>query len=243
MKLAAIALWLLAGAGVAAGVYWGFLITPESTAGSLALSALLMLTALLLAGTTISGALLAWRRGWSPALLRPAAANAAAIIPAAIVIGAVWWVVGRATGAATIYSGQITAWFMASLGWSDVSGMFTAFAWIATWLRWVVAPMLALSLTAAIVDTGWSAIAQPSWLTRALSPRRLTMATLWFGLLIGLPWTYLAPWRPAALPPTSIELAFIITKLGITALLMAVGAALFIRESLPRPPALHAPST
>ena len=38
--------------------------------------------------------------------------------------------------------------------------------------------------------------------------------TLWFALLVAAPWVYLAPWRPAGLPPTSVELAFIASKLS-----------------------------
>ena len=43
----------------------------------------------------------------------------------------------------------------------------------------------------------------------------------WFAVLIALPWLYLVPWRPAGLPATSIELAFIVAKLSVTAILMA----------------------
>jgi hypothetical protein len=73
-------------------------------------------------------------------------------------------------------------------------------------------------------------------LRRALRPRAIAAATLWFGALIALPWLYLVPWRPANLPPNSIEFAFIVTKLLISAILFAIGAALIVNEASRLPP-------
>ena len=95
----------------------------------------------------------------------------------------------------------------------------------------MIAGLLALSLMAGFVAVGWRALAQAAWLRRALRPRAIAAATLWFGGLIALPWIYLVPWRPASLPPTSIEFAFIVAKLSIAAILFAVGAALMIYEA------------
>ena len=66
------------------------------------------------------------------------------------------------------------------------------------------------------------------------------MATLWFGGLIALPWMYLVPWRPQSLPPTSIEFAFIVAKLSVSAILFAIGAALVTYEAS-RVPGIAAP--
>ena len=81
-------------------------------------------------------------------------------------------------------------------------------------------------------------LAQAAWLRRALRPRAIAAATLWFGGLIALPWIYLVPWRPEGLPPTSIEFAFIVAKLSVSAILFAIGAALVVYEAsrLPPPP-------
>ena len=84
---------------------------------------------------------------------------------------------------------------------------------------------------AGFVAVGWRALAQAAWLRRALRPRAIAAATLWFGGLIALPWIYLVPWRPQALPPTSIEFAFIVAKLSVSAILFAVGAALMTYEA------------
>ena len=230
MKLAAITLWILAGATLTGGAYWTFLITPESTVGSLAVSALLLGIAFFLLAVTVSGAIQGWARGMSPSIFRSAITGVAAIVPAVLVFAAVWWLVGSVTDRVTIYSGQINAWFIARFGWSDVSGLFRAIDWAAIWMKGVAAPMLALSLMGAITLTGWQSLTPAAWLRHAVSPLRLAPATFWFALFVAAPWTYLAPWRPEGLPATSVELVFIIAKLSVTGVLMAIGAALMIRE-------------
>ncbi|MGE0863776.1 MAG: hypothetical protein AB7P34_07725 [Vicinamibacterales bacterium] len=232
MRLVTVTLWILIGAALTGGAYWSFLITPESTVWTLGVSALLLLTAAVLVGITVTGAMVGWREGISATLLRTAVGRAPAIVPAAVLVALVWWLTGLATDRMTIYSGPINAWFIAALGWDDVSWLFTGITWLANWLRWVVAPLLALSLMAGVVLAGWRALAGVSWLRHALAPVNLGMATLFFGLLIAAPWIYLAPWRPAGLPATTIELAFIIAKLSVTALLMATGVALIVRQAI-----------
>ena len=113
MKLAVTCLWLLAGATLTGASYWTFLITPESTAGSLALSALLLLVSFFLLAVTLSGAILAWARGLSAQLFRDAVTSASPIVPAALIFAAIWWIVGSVTDQVTISSGQINAWFIA----------------------------------------------------------------------------------------------------------------------------------
>lgn len=239
MKLAAVTLWVLAGAALAGGAYWAFLVTPESTVGSLAVSVALLLAALFLAAITVSGAIAGWRQGISSSHLRAAVAGVPAIIPAGLIIVLIWWLVGGFTDRVTIYSGQINAWFIAKLGWANVSWLFTGIGWVALWLKWVVASMLAVSMMASFMVSGWRAFGATSWLTRAVSPGRLGAATLLFVVLVAAPWIYLAPWRPSGLPATSVELMFIIAKLSVTALLMAIGFALIIRQAIRMTPAEH----
>ena len=233
MRLVSFTLCILAGAALTGGAYWSFLVTPESTVGALAASSLLIITAAFLAAVTVGGAILGWRDGLSASHLRTTIAGVPAAIPGALVVFAVWWLVGSATDRVTIYSGQLNAWFIASFGWDDVSWLFTGIAWFSVWLKWVVAPMLALSLMASVLVAGWRTLTGMRWVTRALAPLSLGIATIAFGVLIAAPWTYLTPWRPEGLPATSIELAFIIAKLSVTALLMASGLALIIRQATP----------
>jgi len=231
MRLATVTLWILAGAALTGGAYWTFLITPESTIWSLAVSGLMLIMTGVLLGMTLSGAIVGWRQGVSARQMRDAASGIPAIVPAAAIVGLIWWLVGGATDRVTIYSGPINAWFIARFGWDDVSWIFTSINWLAAWLNWVVAPMLALSLMAGIMATGWRTLMQAAWITHALSPLRMVVATACVGVFVATPWLYLAPWRPAGLPATTIEITFIIAKLSVTALLMAVGAALIIRQA------------
>ena len=144
MRLVTVTLWLLAGAALTAGAYWSFLITPESTIWSLAMSALLLLTTLLLAAITVSGAIVGWRDGISTGHVRTAVVGVPAMIPAALIIALLWWLTGSVADRVTTYSGPINAWFIATLGWDDVSWLFTGVTWLARWVEWVVAPMLAI---------------------------------------------------------------------------------------------------
>lgn len=231
MRLVAVTLWLLAGAALTGGVYWSFLITPESTIWSLAASALLLIVTAFLFALTLTGAMVGWRHGISASHLRAAVAAVPGIIPAALPAALIWWLVGSATDRITIYSGPINAWLITAVGWDDVSWLFTGISWLAVWLKGVVAPMLALALMAAILYGGWREIARTAWITRAIAPVPLATATLLFAALVAAPWIYLAPWRPGGLPATSVELAFVIGKLAVTALLMATGVALIIRQA------------
>lgn len=233
MKFALAALWILVVGAITAGVYWTFLITPESTVWTLIASALLAIAALLMAGLTAAGAIALLSSGPSTTAMRRALGAIGAAIPAAMIVLLVWWLTTRAEVWVGLRNGEISAWFIAQFGWADMSWLFTAIRYVAMWFRWVVAAMLALSLIAGVVTIGWRAIGQFAWLGRALRPRALLVATFWFVLLIALPWTYLVPWRPAQLPATSIEFAFIVVKLSASAILAAIGAALMARAAAP----------
>ena len=231
MKLALATLWVLAGSVVTAAVYWGFLITPESTIWALLTSALLAMVAIALAGLTASGAIAMWWLGASLAGVKRAVRAIPGVIPAAAMVWVIWWLAHRVEVWITMRSGQINAWFIARFGWDDMSWLFTTIGIAADWFRWVIAALLAMSLMAGFVAIGWRTLAQPAWLRRALRPRAIAAATIWFGGLIALPWLYLLPWRPQNLPPTSIEFALIVAKLSVSVILFAIGAALVAYEA------------
>ena len=235
MRLLLVASWMLIGAALTAAVYWGFLNTPESTVWALMVSAVLALLALALIGFTAAGAITMWN-GASIGGVKGALRSIPGVVPAALMVWLIWWIARRGETWIAMRSGQINAWFIARFGWDDMSWLFTAVGIAADWFRWVIASLLALSLMAGFVAIGWRALAQTAWLRRALRPRAVAGATLWFGALIALPWLYLVPWRPQNLPPTSIELAFILTKLAIAALLIALGAALITYEAATQTP-------
>ena len=232
MRLAVVTISLLAGGAVTAGLYWLFLTTPESTVWTLILSALLALFALAMLSLTINTAIAQWSRGFSVAGVKAGLARIPSIVPAVLVVAVFWWMAGRLDTWVALHSGGISAWFIARFGWDDISWLFTGIGFFTTWLRWVLAGVLALSLMAGIREIGWLAVFRPAWIGRSLRPRALAGATLWFVVLIVLPWMYLVPWRPAWVPATSAEMVFIVAKLSIAAILMAVGVALMIYEAM-----------
>ena len=235
MRVLLAAVWILVGSAITAGVYWGFLITPESTIWALIVSALLAIVTLAMIGVTANGALVILSQGVSPAGLRRALAAVPNVIPAALIVLLVWWLTSRAETWVALRSGAINAWFIARFGWDDVSWLFSGVRYVAGWVRWVISALLALSLMGGIAAVGWQAIAQVAWLRRALRPRAVLAATLWFVALIALPWMFLVPWRPQNLPPSTIEFAFIVAKLSVSAVLFACGAALVAYEASPAP--------
>lgn len=238
MRIALATLWILITGAIAGGVYWGFLITPESTIWSLIASAILAALALSLIGLAAGGAIAMLWQGPSLTTIKRALHAIPGVVPAALIVLLIWWMANGIEAWLTMRSGPINAWFIARFGWDDMTWLFTAIAYAADWLRWVIAGLLALSLLAGFVGIGWRALTQVAWVTRALQPRTLVFATVWFVVLIALPWLYLVPWRPAGVPATSAEFAFIAAKLSITAILFAAGAALIAYEAsrTPLPP-------
>ena len=231
-RLVGITLWLLIGLAAAAGIYWGFLNTPESTVPALLLSATLAVATLVLVAISVNGASLAWSSGWSGPVIRRSLFGVPAFVIAAIVAGVIWWATGRAVTWVETYSGQISAWFIARIGWADASPLFKTIAWGGRWLQWVVGPLLGLSLLGSILAGEWAS-ARWRWIGRGFSPFRLTFATVWVAIFVAVPLIYLVPWRPRALPATSVEVVFVVAKLGLVTLLVATGVALLVRESIP----------
>jgi hypothetical protein len=231
VRLALASLWILIGGAIAGGLYWGFLITPVSTVLALITSALLAIAVLAMIGVTANGAIAILTSGFSMTGLRRALASVGSIIPAGLIVLVLWWLSSRAELSAAQNSGPINAWFIARFGWDDVSGLFTTIRYVAMWFRWVLGAVLALSVMTLMLESGWSAMVTPAWITRALRPRVLLIATLSLVILIALPWRYLVPWRPEGLPATSIEMVFIVTKLAVAAILAALAVALIAREA------------
>lgn len=230
MRLTVATLWLLVAGALSAGVYWLFLNTPESTVWMLIASTLLAAVFVAGVGVTVSGAVAIWSSDRARAAVAPALRSIPAIVPALLVVAIIWWAASRVDTWLALRNGQISAWFIARFGWADVSWLFASIRYAGLWLRWIVAALLAASLIGSWQASGARAMAQLAWVRRALRPRALLLATVWFLVLIALPWLYLVPWRPASLPPTSVELVFIGAKLSLSAVLAAVGVALIIRE-------------
>ena len=228
--LPATTLVLLGGAVATASIYWAFLNTPESRAWMLALSAVLLLAAALVTATTIGTVLLAW---YSGGVSRPVVVGAVRRLPAfvlpALLVGAVWWLVLRGDAWLAEHSGEISARFIARFDWSDVRWLFQALSWLSLWLRWVVSPFIALVLWRTILVRGWKPTL--TLVRESLRPSGVLTATAIVGILVWVPWTQLAPWRPRGLAPGTTELLFVGVKLGLVAALSALGWSLVARTA------------
>ena len=231
MRFALATIWILIGCAINGGIYWVFLNTPESTVWALGASAVLAVVIAFIDALTVTGALTIWIDGFSRGSVVRAVRAIPSIVPASLIVVLIWWMTLRGETWVGMRSGQISAWFIAQFGWAEIAWLFTGIRYLAIWIRWVLATMLALSLMAGFVAVGVRAVAQLAWLRRAVRPRALFFATLWFVVLIALPWIYIVPWRPAGLPPTSVEVVFIAVKLTLCAIMFAAAVALMVREA------------
>lgn len=221
---------MLGGALVSGAMYWGLLNTPESTVWTLALSVLFAALLTVVAALTIGVVLLAWSgHDWSRALLVRAVRGLPACVPPVLLVALVWSLVLRGTTWVDAHSGEISAWFIARVGWSDVQWLFTTVAWMAWWLQWVVAPFVALVWWRSILVSGWRPTG--ALVREALRPAGVLVATAIVLVLVWMPWTQLVPWRPRSLGPGTMELVFVAAKLGVVALLSAIGWSLVARTA------------
>jgi hypothetical protein len=233
--LAATTIAVLAGAAAAAGLYWGFLSTPESTVVMLVLSALLALAFLTLVAATVNTLLLAWSEGGvSGAVVRKALRQVPAAAAPLLLVAAAWWLVLRADGWVQMRSGEISAWFIARFGWGDVGWLFRTIEWLSLWLRWVLAPFIGLVWWRHILSGTW----RPTRMAvrEALHPLSILAATAILLVLVWAPWTQVVPWRPRGITPGTAELLFVGGKLGLVAVLSALASTLLARTASGRQP-------
>lgn len=235
-RVARAAAWLIAGQLLVGGLYWIFLNTPESNATMLLASTVLLIVMTLVAGVTIGGAILSA----ASSSVGRAVTGAPWIVVAAVPAIVLWWIVTRADVWIAAHSGEIQAWFIASLGWADVSWLMRALAWLSLWLRAVVAPLLCLSLFAALLFAGRRALGRLSWVGRALRIGTLIVATLAVALLVLLP-MQAAYWQIPGLPPTWVEPALAGARLLLIGLVMTIGWAIVV-AMVAEPPTVEPPT-
>jgi hypothetical protein len=230
--------WILGGSAVAAALYWAFLNTPESTVFTLALSAMLALALIAVAGATVGAALTGWSAGWPRLVPGRLVRATVAFVPALLVSAVVWMAIGRALGWLTAHGGEISAWFIATLGWSDVRPLLNAARILGDWLRGVAVPFAALVCVGAVIVDAGRPFTPYAWLPRARLPLRLLLVTAVAALTLWAPFTYGLYWMPRGLPPTWLEPAVALVKFGILALVGALGLSLIARLAA-RLPSVH----
>lgn len=226
--------WLFTGAVITGALYWTLVNTPDSNVLMLTGSALVVLGIIAVGATTVGGAVHLARGGqWSRGMLRTGLATLPRFVVSLAPMLLVAWLSGRAMSWLDAHGGETSAWFIARLGWADVSWLIAGAEWALAWVRWIAGPWLGLTLFVAVTDPGRQAGVFRGWAAAACRWRPLALATLWFIVLIALPWR-LAVWRPGGLPPTWVEPALAGLRLILVALAMATGAALIVREAASR---------
>ena len=221
-----ITLWVLGGTSALTALYWLLLNTPETNALTLSASAMLLLALLVLSAIVVNTAVLMSRGSALGAAVGRGARGTPWFIAVLVPLGVAWWAITAADTWVSSHAGEINAWFIARFGWADISRLLQAAAWFLRWLGWVVAPLAALSLLAALLDHGASGVTRDGWLRRAWHWRTLLVATVIFAGLIVAPWQ-IAEWRPA-LPATWVEPTVAALRLLVVAVLWSAGAALLI---------------
>lgn len=232
-RLPFIAAWLLAGHAAALAMFWALLQIPESSWYTLAASAMTALLALFIAAAAHSGASGGWTADTPLAQgLRLGVRRMPAALLAAAIFLLVWWATGAASDWHGRLRGQLDATVIAQTGSPATSWIHTAIAWLILFVRWSLGLTLAATLLGSLVQDGSRAALRSGWVTRGLHPRRWLPVTVWFVLLLVLPWHYV-DWRPARLG-LGLEPWFVAAKLTVVALLMATGTALVLREGARR---------
>lgn len=225
-RLAVISGCLAIGALVVGGLYWLFLNTPESSALMLAASAGLILVMVLVAGVILNAVIFKALGDGLRISLRRAPRGLLWFVLAAVVVMIGWMVVWRSDAWIAAHSGEISAWFIARFGWSDISALFRTAEWVSIWIRWMLLPVLAIAALASVLHDGARALRSPRWLRRAFNWRVLPLSTLLFVVLVALPW-WATTWRPD-LPPTWIEPTLAAVRLGLIAIVITIGWAMII---------------
>ena len=231
-----VVLWLVAGHAAVGGLYWLLLQVPESNALMLGLSALLVLVAVYLlglvqvAGWRILGAGDSFGRAIAEGLRRAWLV----VFPLAVFL-VFWWVSGAGQDWWGAHAGEIDAWFIASLGWTNTGWVHRTADYILAFIRYGLGVALSVSLLAAIAAVGAGGIGAGWWLRGALGWRYLLVVVAALIAGCALPW-YGVYWRPTSLPPTWVQPAFAAVKLFVLFLVGNVAWA-FILLKAPRPPA------
>lgn len=233
--------WLLAGAGVAGGLFWTFLNTPESTVFTLAASVVLALLIYVATGAALGIVLGGWSAGWTGNPWRHIGASVRAMALPLMAVLAGWWLVGRCLGWVAAHEGEISAWFIATLDWSDVRPLLNGVRVGGEWIRRVLVPFAALAWLGQLVVLGWRPLLDGATWRRGLSPPRLALATAVAMATIWAPLTYGLYWMPRGLPPTWVEPAVAVAKFALMALLGAIGLSLIARLAVGVAPEASAP--
>jgi hypothetical protein len=226
LRTAAIAVWLALGGAVVFGFWWLFLNTSEADVLRLILSGLSLVLAVVTAGVVLNTAIMIAAGGGLTLSARVAIRRLHwFLIGAALVAGAVW--ATRAVDALVAQRyGEINAWFIATMDWTETQPLFDALRYSSIWLRWVFVPVAACAFVAALVRGLGPRVAMRA-LTRAWHWKTLLGATAAFLVLMAWPWRA-AFWVSQPIGPAWTEPLMAALRLSLIAAAASLGAAIFV---------------
>ena len=213
----------------------------------LVLSAVIAVLLVVGAGVIQANALLqiATDRPWRERLILAAKRSGTLVVAIAVWLG-VSWMCGWVDSWHEAHRGEIDAWFIAHLDWTNIAWLHRTIDWLLRFVRYVIGTSLAVALLAAGVMEGAAGVLRLRWIRAAMSPIRLVTIAAIVALFFWLPWRA-AWWRPTFLPPNAIEPAFGAAKLTVLAVVMHIGWALILARAaathmtpfdLPAPPSI-----
>lgn len=226
--------WLAGAHALFLGLFWLLLNVPESNVLMLTTSAVLAVTIVAASGCVETVALLALRgKPFGGRLLRRGFRGVLPFVASLAVFALVWFAASLFDGWWAAARGEIDAWLIAHLHWTNTGWLHAAAGWAVAFVRWVLGLSLALALFAALVrdepteearaqDGGVKAGLARRWLRAALSPRALLGLVILIVVFAWLPWLA-AYWRPGWISPSRAEVFFVATKLGALYLLATIG--------------------
>jgi hypothetical protein len=228
------------GTALAAALFWTLLNVPESNVAALTISAALVLAIVLVIGVTVGFTTALAMTLSVGAALRRALAAVPAFVAGLAAFGILWWVTGRADAWWQATRGEIDATFFryaGTPGTAPVHMLARAIFWL---VRWAVGLSIVAAVTAVVALHGTRSFARG--LRLSLRPWLLAVTAAAALLCWRVLW-HVAFWRPAALPASSVEIAFAAAKLAILYALAALIAAFVLRRyafaaerlSAPRP--------
>jgi hypothetical protein len=226
LRTAAIAAWLAIGGTLVFGFWWLFLNTSEADVFRLILSGLYLLLAAFTAGIVVNTAMMLAAGGGFVLSARVAIRRLHWFLIGGAAVAAGAWATGAADALVLRRYGEINAWFISEMGWTETGPLFDLLRYLSVWLRWVIVPLAACAAISAAVR-GLGARVALRAVTRAWRWKPMLIATVAFVVLIAWPWRA-AFWVSQPIGPAWTEPMVAALRLSLIAAAASLGAAIFV---------------
>lgn len=224
-RLIGAGLWLAVGHAVAFALYVALINVPDANIPMLLLTALLIITSVLtvaLTEATVIGwlqsrdsLLQATTRGWKRAV--------PALLTGLALVAGIWTLASSADVWHEDHTGEIDAWAIATFDLAATGWLHRVIDAVLFVFCWIVGLSLGLSALCAFVLRGLpGGLLSGTWFRQAFSRMQLASVGMVVLTCFVLPWRAM-DWRPARLPSTWVELAFVGAKLAALYLVAHAG--------------------